>query len=73
MAGGRSRCEQPGAPAAGDRTGSRALWATAQTHAAAADQGLASGKGTAVPGDSNSTTENQDGDEGNGVSVYQKR
>jgi hypothetical protein len=42
---------QPGAPIQADRTGSRALWASPQMHAAAAHQRLATGQGTAVPGE----------------------
>ena len=73
MAGGRSRCGQPGAPGQADRTGPRALWATAQTHPAAANQGLAPSQGAAVPGERSAAAGNQDGDERNGVTRRQSK
>ena len=71
MAEGRSGCGQPRAPGAADRTGSRAIWPPAQTHAAAADQGLARGKGAAVPGERSTATGNNDGNEREGVTRRQ--
>jgi len=51
---------KPGeAPGQADRTGSRALWATAKTNATAANQGLARGQDAPVPGGRSSTAGNQ--------------
>ena len=73
MAGGRSGCGRPRASGAADRTGSRAIWPSAQTHAAAADQGLARGKGAAVLGERSTVTGNQDGVERKGFTKRQSK
>jgi hypothetical protein len=59
VVGSRSRCGQQTAPGAADRTGSRALWASTQTHPAATDQGLAHSQGAAMPGERSTATRNQ--------------
>jgi len=71
MAGCRSGCGQPGASGPIDCPGSRALWPPSQTHAAAADQGLARGQGAAVPGERSRTAGNQAGSGIKGVTRRQ--
>ena len=73
MAGSRRRCGQVGASRPIDCPGSRALWATAQTHSAAANQGLALSQGAGVPGERSSEDGNQDGEERKGVTRRQSR